>query len=75
MTVLALSVQGPFLLPFEIFLSIILSHFSQSSTWSCSDISLSMLNFLHLLSFCLAVESSPLYSSALKKTVKTYIAY
>lgn len=42
MTVLALSVQEPFLLTSEILPSIILGHLSQSSTWSCCDISLSI---------------------------------
>lgn len=41
-TVLALSVQEPFLLTSEILPSIILGHLSQSSTWSCCDISLSI---------------------------------
>lgn len=52
MTVLALSVQGPSLLAFEIPPSINLGHLDQSSTWSCSDIYLNIFTFSVFSSCC-----------------------
>lgn len=52
MTVLALSVQGPSILAFEILPSTNLGHLNQSSTWSCSGINLNIFTSSVFSSCC-----------------------